>query len=73
MRAHMVARGLTQYDLAELLGVSRSAVSDRLSGRTRWSLDDVVTLADAWDIPVQDLARALTAEVLADMRHKALR
>lgn len=39
--------GLSQQDLADFLRRSRSAVSQRFTGRVPWSLDDLGTIAAA--------------------------
>lgn len=48
-------RDITQEDLAELLGRSRSAVSQRFTGKVAWSLDDLGTIAAAFGCPVAHL------------------
>lgn len=37
--------GYTQQRVADLLGVSRPAVADRMRGRTRWTVEDVARLS----------------------------
>lgn len=49
------ASGHTQGHVAEHLGLSRVAVNDRMRGRTRWSVDDVLALADLLDVHLSDL------------------
>ena len=38
---------LRQEDLAELLGCSRTAVSQRFNGKVAWTLDEIGLVADA--------------------------
>lgn len=38
------ASGIPQGQIAALLGISRVAVNDRMAGRARWQLAEVVTL-----------------------------
>lgn len=47
--------GHTQGHIAQHLGLSRVAVSDRLRGRTRWAVDDVLGLAQLLEVPPADL------------------
>lgn len=48
-------RRLTYSDVAAILGVTRQSLARRLNGETRWKHDELHTLADAWDITVQQL------------------
>ena len=53
VRAEAARRGLTQADMARILGVSRMAMSDRYRGRTPWSIDDLEVVSMALHVPVQ--------------------
>ena len=55
VRLESARRDITQEDLAELLGRSRSAVSQRFTGKVAWSLDDLGTIAAAFGCPVAHL------------------
>lgn len=59
VRAEAARAGLTQGRLAEILGVSQQAVSDRLRGRTPLSVDDLVRLSDAMDVPLAQFLSAV--------------
>jgi hypothetical protein len=48
-------RRVHQSDLADFLGMSRMAVSDRFRYRTPWTLDEVGLLAQAFQVPVSVL------------------
>lgn len=53
VKRHMETVGLTQSELGHHLGLSQAAVSQRLAGVRRWSLDDVWTLYEMdVDVPV---------------------
>lgn len=41
-----------QSDLAEVLGVSRSGVTEKLNGDRRWTVEDLQNLARRFDVPV---------------------
>lgn len=47
--------GLKQAYIARRLNLSRSAVSDRLRGRTRWSADELAPLAHVLHLRLVDL------------------
>lgn len=51
VRGYMAANDLTQDAFAPLIHLTQKALSARLTGRTRWSLDDVVALAAQGVIP----------------------
>lgn len=44
-------RRIHQGDLADVLGMSRMAVSDRFRYRTPWTLDELGHLAQAFQVP----------------------
>lgn len=44
VRAHLARIGVTQGQLAKALGVSQQSVSDRMRGRTPWTLDETTAL-----------------------------
>ena len=51
VRELMDERGLTQQQLGLALGYSQQAISDRLTARTRFSIDDLAELADMFAVP----------------------
>lgn len=51
----MARRGVSQTRVAERLGISQSAVSARLSGRTPFDVNELVTIADFLGVPVTAL------------------
>ncbi|MDO8107132.1 helix-turn-helix transcriptional regulator [Isoptericola sp. b441] len=59
-------RHLSQEQLGEVLGLSQQAVSDRLRGRTRFSLRDLDALARHLGVPVAELLEA-PASLVAPM------
>lgn len=55
VRVQMALRRERQADLAGVLGIGQPSVSNKLSGRTRWSVDDLDRLARHWNMGVADL------------------
>lgn len=56
IRRHMERRGVTQIVLARELGlVNRTSLYDRLAGRARWLLPEVLYLAELFEVSVLDL------------------
>ena len=41
LKSHMAGLGITQGELAEALGLSKSAISRRLSGEVAFSVDEI--------------------------------
>ncbi|MGW9021295.1 helix-turn-helix domain-containing protein [Leucobacter chromiiresistens] len=52
VRGAMAERGVRQSDVAQALGVSRMAVSRRLSGETSFSAEELIVLRDVLGVPV---------------------
>jgi transcriptional regulator with XRE-family HTH domain len=59
-------RRVHQSDLADVLGMSRMAVSDRFRYRTPWTLDEVALLAQAFQVPVSVLLGEAPSTVPVD-------
>lgn len=55
IRAEMVRRGISQDAIANLLGLSQPAVSARLRGETRITMDDAATIAGHLRVPMSVL------------------
>ncbi|WP_336791812.1 helix-turn-helix transcriptional regulator [Gordonia malaquae] len=55
VRAEMARRRKTQADLAPVLGVTRQAVSRRLTGDVPLTVDELAAIADFLDVPVTQL------------------
>jgi len=62
-RGLMAAQGLRQEDLAPILGLSQQALSSRLRGRSRLTLDDVEALAAYFDVPVSLFFEGITRKM----------
>jgi transcriptional regulator with XRE-family HTH domain len=61
IRAGMARHRLSQSDLGKALGLSQSAVSWRLCGRTEWNLAELITVARLIRTPVVKLIAAADA------------
>ena len=46
IRAELARRGKSQGDLAQLLGITRQGVSQRLLGRVDWRISELQTIAE---------------------------
>ncbi|MGA5542729.1 helix-turn-helix domain-containing protein [Mycobacterium sp. NPDC051198] len=51
----MARRGVSQTKVAGVLGLSQSAISARLSGRTPFDVNELVAIADYLDVPITAL------------------
>jgi predicted XRE-type DNA-binding protein len=52
VRVLMALARESQSDVAKVLGVPQSAVSARLRGQTKWTVDDLETLAKHYQKPI---------------------
>lgn len=59
VRSNLTLRGLGSSDLANLLGITRSAANRRLSGATSFSASDLAVVAEWLDVSVSDLFEPL--------------
>jgi len=64
LRTWMVEKGKTQTQVASLIGVNQTKVSDWLQGR-RISLADAVAIRDAIGVPVESWLKPAAAKRLA--------
>lgn len=64
VREHLRQRGITQQQAGPVLGLSQQALSDRLTGRTAFSLADLERLADLLGIDVRELLQPRSTEPL---------
>ena len=55
VRTWMYRRGLNQLDIANVLGIGGTTVSRKLSGKTSWSVNDLVRTAALLDVSISDL------------------
>lgn len=55
VKAEATRRGLVQSDLATALGVSRAAMSRRLTGEMEFSVSELITLADFLGVDTRQL------------------
>jgi len=54
VKALMSARGLTQPDLAAVLGVSLGTIGNRFESH-RWLISELRKIADTYDVNIKDL------------------
>lgn len=66
VRQHLRQRGLSQTAAALALGLSQQAVSDRLTGRTPFTLADLERLAVLLGVPVSELLQPRSCQPLGE-------
>jgi transcriptional regulator with XRE-family HTH domain len=64
VRIQLTLAGLTQRELAEIIGRERSWVTDRLNGRVLWRVMDVTKVARSLDCPLDALMIGLLPDAL---------
>lgn len=57
IRVEMARRMIRQNTVAQALGISQAAMSDRSRGKTPWTLDEVKLVADVLGVDVVELLR----------------
>lgn len=62
VRAWMARRDVRQETLAAAMGLSQSALSMRLRGRTRWTINDLAAVSEALDVPMATLLAPPTSD-----------
>ena len=55
VRAWMARRGVKQQEIADRLGITQPSLSMRLRGRTRWTINDLVIVAETLKVPASVL------------------
>lgn len=50
LKAYLVEHEIKQDELADVLGISRTAVTYKLCGRTRFSIKDINTIKNAYNL-----------------------
>lgn len=55
VRAEAARRRVSQAQIAQHLGLDRSAVSRRLSGKTEFSSSELARISDLLEVPVAEL------------------
>lgn len=66
VRALMGRYSVTQTVLAPALGMSQSALSERLTGTVPWTVDDLARVADYFDV---DVAEIFTSAIAHNPRY----
>lgn len=51
IKAEMARRDMNQKVLAEAIGLSGAAVSEKLAGKARLTVSDLIKIADVLDVP----------------------
>lgn len=61
VRAELARREMSQRELGEILDLPQSAVNLRLKGTRPFKGEELVALAAAWNVPVEQFLRVPTA------------
>lgn len=59
MKVAMTLRNVKQKDLANALGVDRSSISQKMTRRVAWSLEDIEKASDFFHVKPEALAHTL--------------
>lgn len=51
----MRRRGMSQGELAPHLGIDQSSMSKKLYGKRTWTLDELLAVAQVFDVPITEL------------------
>ena len=63
VRAEMARCGVTQTTLARKIGLSQTAVSARLKGRTPFDINELVLIAQVLGVPLDTLLAGVTSDL----------
>nr|WTE08800.1 helix-turn-helix domain-containing protein [Streptomyces anulatus]WTE08812.1 helix-turn-helix domain-containing protein [Streptomyces anulatus] len=66
LRLLMTRTGLRQVDVADVIGITRASLSQRLLGHSAWKLDDLPPVADRFGVTVCELLSGYAAIAQAD-------
>ncbi|MFJ1840026.1 helix-turn-helix domain-containing protein [Streptomyces sp. NPDC088175] len=66
VRLLMTRTGLRQVDVADVIGITRASLSQRLLGKSGWRLDDLPLVADRFGVTVCELISGYAAIANAD-------
>lgn len=55
LKAALVEGGISQSEVAELLGITREAFNKKLNGRIRFSLEEAFKIAKFLSRPIEDI------------------
>lgn len=61
IRLLMTRTGRRQVDVAEVIGITRASLSQRLLGKSGWKLDDLPLVADYFGVTVCELISGYAA------------
>lgn len=66
IRLLMTRTGTRQVDVAEVIGITRASLSQRLLGNSNWKLNDLPAVAQFFDVTVCELISGYAAIANAD-------
>lgn len=72
IRTLLAWHDITQSDLARVLGISQPAANRKLKGQRRWEIDELVAIAEAFDLDPTNMLRPPSLEtVFGTVRNQA--
>ena len=57
LKVYMLAEGLSQKGLADLMGYTEASVSRKMRGLRKWTLDDVVNISKALKLTDEEVVQ----------------
>lgn len=66
LRELLAVRGIPEYRIAELLGISKSVVSRRLNGVLEFRLSELQKIAAFLEVPIEELLTPIQAPLELD-------
>ncbi|MFJ6239793.1 helix-turn-helix domain-containing protein [Streptomyces griseus] len=66
IRLLMTRTGLRQVDVADVIGITRASLSQRLLGHSAWKIDDLPLVAERFGVTVCELLSGYAAIAQAD-------
>lgn len=71
LRAVLARLSMTQHDLAQGIGLSRSAVAARMAGHISWSVAEAYAVLDYLNLPSCELPRFFPEDPCEEIRRSA--
>jgi transcriptional regulator with XRE-family HTH domain len=70
LRGAMIAKGIDQRYLAELLGRGECYISHRMTGKAEWSMNEMYQIMDILDMPYERLHEMFPKDGISNEVHE---